>query len=72
MVESPGAGSMYLLVAMCLLYTYFILKIEHYFEKKISNRQPESQSLREFLYGLNKEKGGGYTYFSNEEKIVQI
>ena len=34
MVESPGAGSMYLLVAMCLLYTYFILKIEHYFEKK--------------------------------------
>lgn len=35
MVESPGAGSMYLLVAMCLLYTYFILKIERYFEKKI-------------------------------------
>ena len=32
MVESPGAGSMYLLVAICLLYTYFILKIERYFE----------------------------------------
>ena len=42
------------------------------FWKTFSNRQPESQSLREFLYGLNKEKGGGYTYFSNEEKIVQI
>ena len=44
------------------LYTYFILKIERYFEKNF--KQPASQSLREFLDGVNKG--------INEEKLFKF
>ena len=52
MVESPGAGSMYLLVAMSLLYTYFILKIEHYFEKKF--KQAARKSVPKGVFGWSE------------------
>ena len=63
MVESPGAGSMYLLVAMCF-YTPILSSKLNVILKKISNRQPESQSLRKFLDGVNKG--------INEEKLFKF